>query len=540
MPDLGGIAGRAGANLVRLGRLGVGRAALTRRAPFWLLIKLAPPLDDTRPLGRLWTRDRVPALIDALRALETAARDRRVAGVVLRLAGAPRRLADAMSLRRAVERVRAAGKPVAAYGERIGLAEFWVASGADRLWLPETGSLHLVGLRREGLFLGRLLEQLHVRPDVVRVGSYKTAAETFTRTGMSPEQREQVEAYLDDLYTELVQAVARGRALEPDAVRERIDAGPYGAPAAVASGLADGCLFPDEVEERLAEWVPESRSRGDGAARARLVDVSLYEALHVSDPGWRPLWRDLPHVAYVAVGGVIRRRAGLLGISVESVRILCERLRRDARVRAVVLRITSPGGDALASDLLWRALRVLRREKPVVVSMGEVAASGGYLAAVAADSLLAEAATLTGSIGVVGGKLNLEGLYERLGIGRDAVERGRRAGMLADSRGFTEDERAAMRRELDSVYEIFLRRVEEGRPLSRADVERAAQGRVFSGARAHALGLVDALGGPLEALREARARAGIAEGQRAIVDVLPRRLPLEGLRGLLGMGVRIR
>jgi protease-4 len=209
-------------------------------------------------------------------------------------------------------------------------------------------------------------------------------------------------------------------------------------------------------------------------------------------------------------------------------------------VRGIVLRITSPGGDALASDLLWRALSVAKREKPLVVSMGEVAASGGYLAAVAADSVFAEAATLTGSIGVIGGKLDLGGLYDRLGVGRDAVERGRRAGLLTDARGFTPDERAAVRREMEAVYDVFLRRVEQGRKLARPELERVAQGRIWSGARALGLGLVDALGGPLEAIREVRARAGLAVGEPAVLDVFPRGVSWEALRSLLGRSESVR
>jgi len=529
---------RAGVDAVRAGRLVVARSALSRRAPFWLALRLEPPLDETRAAGAPWRRARGPTLLEALRATDAAARDPQVAGVVVRLAGAPAGWAAAAALRRALDAVRAAGKPVVAYGERIGQPEYFVASGADRLWLPETGSLALVGLRSEGVYLKGLLDRLDVRADVVRVGSHKTAAEALTRQGMSPESREQVEAYLDDVFAELVDAIARGRRLEPAAVRARIDAGPYGARGACEAGLADACRYPDELEAALAELAPatgEPPAQG-GPPRARLVDAIGYDALRAGDPGWRPLLRDLPHVAYLAAGGAIHRRASLGGISAESWVSLLRRLREDALVRAVVLRIASPGGDALASDLLWRALRTLRGEKPVVVSMGEVAASGGYFAAVGGDVVLAEATTLTGSIGVVGGKLDAGGLLERLGIGSDGVERGARAGLATPTRGFTPDERAAVRREMEEVYDVFLRRVEEGRGLARAELEPLAQGRIWSGRRALGLRLVDALGGPLEAIAEARARAGLAAEERFVLDVFPRHAPFEALRGLARVG----
>src|SRR5690606_15000821 len=362
---------RLALDAARAARLLAARGARTRGGPFWLLLRLEPPLADTRAGAASWRRPRGPTLLEALRAADAAARDPQVAGVVVRLAGAPASWSAAESLRRALDAVRAAGKPVVAYGERIGQPEYLVAGGAGRLWLPETGSLALVGLRSEGVYLKELLDRIDVRADVVRVGSHKTAAETLTRRGMSPESREQIGAYVDEVYATLVDAITRGRKLAPDAVRAAIDAGPYGARRACEAGLADGCRYPDELEGALVELAPTTAGSParSGAVRARLDDAVTYDGLRAGDPGWRPLARDLPHVAFLAASGAIHRRAPLGGISAESWPPLLRRLREDAAVRAVVLRITSPGGDALASDLLWRALRVLREEKPVVVSM---------------------------------------------------------------------------------------------------------------------------------------------------------------------------
>jgi protease-4 len=239
----------------------------------------------------------------------------------------------------------------------------------------------------------------------------------------------------------------------------------------------------------------------------------------------------------VLAQGSIGRGEGGRGISAEGMGALLDGLREDEAVRGVLLRIDSPGGDALASDLLHRRIEALVDVKPVVVSMGDVAASGGYYMAAAADQIFAEAGTVTGSIGVVGGKLNLEGLYERLGISKDGVQHGARAGLLSEARGFTPDERAAVRREMESMYETFLDRVGAGRQLDRKALDAVAQGRIFSGREAQGRGLVDTLGGPLEALRALEGLAGFSPDEPYALLTLPRpqRLP-EWVGQALGSG----
>jgi len=236
-----------------------------------------------------------------------------------------------------------------------------------------------------------------------------------------------------------------------------------------------------------------------------------------------------PRIAVLFASGAITRGERGRGIASHAAEEMLTALAQDERVRGVVLRIDSPGGDALASDLLWRAVRALRREKPVVASVAEIAASGGYYIASAADCVIAERSSLTGSIGVIGGKVDLSGLFARIGVGLDAVERGARAGMHSAARGFTDEERELVRDEMRALYEVFVARVAEGRGLAAAAVERAAQGRVFTGGRALGLGLVDALGGPLEALAEVRRRAGLSRAEPVLVDLHPRVSALRAL-----------
>ena len=264
-----------------------------------------------------------------------------------------------------------------------------------------------------------------------------------------------------------------------------------------------------------------------------ILELASYLRGVVMDPGWRPLLKDLPRLAYVVATGNVVRGTSRSGIGSEPMSRLLARLRKDPRTTGVVLRVDSPGGDAVASDLLYRAVELTAREKPVVVSMGEVAASGGYYLAAAAHAIWIEPGSLTGSIGVVGAKLNLEGLYRRLGIGRDGVEMGARAGLYSDARGFTPDERRAVGDEMQALYDVFVKRVAAGREMAIDAVERVAEGRIWSGRDALEVGLVDALGGPLEAIDDARQRAGIGEGERYQLEVLPRRPRLPDVRALL-------
>jgi protease-4 len=529
----GAVVARLGANAARGVRRLVERVTLPRDGNPWLLVRLGGELAEILPPRLPFQRPpQHPTLLEALSSLERAAEDPRIAGILLRFTEPLHGMSGALSLRRAVDRVRECGKPVVAFGDSYTAPSLLVASGASRVYLPESGSVLLVGLRFDGFFLRGLFEHLGVNPEVVRVGTHKTAGERFTRDSMSAEEREQLEALADDLYEPLVEGLATGRGLDPAAVRSRIDEGPYSARAAEEAGLVDGCRYPDEVEAELSELAPDTAT-DPRTGRPRALDVATYHPLRVADAGWRPLLGDVPRFAYVVGRGTIHRGRGLRGMAADTVRELLDGLRRDEGVSGVVLRIDSPGGDAVASDLIWRSVRLLAAEKPVVVSMSEVAASGGYYVAAAADAVFAEATTVTGSIGVVGGKLDMEGLYRKVGISRDAVERGARAGLLSEARGFTADERAAMQELFGAMYGTFLDRVAEGRGLAREDVAGVAQGRVWSGARARGHGLVDALGGPLEALGEVARRAGLAERERYLLELHPRLPQLPGVLDLL-------
>jgi len=522
-----GLPGRLLSNAGRAARLGVARIAL-RQAPFVLRLRVASPLPELAPSLFLTGAEPSLSLLETLLVLRHAARDPEVAAIAVRLEGPPGGLARTLSLRRAIADA-ARQKPVLVWAESLSAEELLAASAATRLLVPESGGVFLIGLRYEGVFLRDLLDKVGVAPEVVRIGAFKSAGEMFTRSSLSPEQRAQLEALLDDHFTALVEGIAEGRGLEPGAVRELVEAGPFTAPAARAARLVDDCRYPDEVPDQLRELAPALAGRDP----LPFVDARTYLALRAADPGWAPLGRELPGLVYVVARGSIVRGRGRRGVACDTYRRLLDRLAEDERVSAVVLRLDSPGGEVVASDLLWRAVQQLGREKPVVASLGDTAASGGYYVAAAASAIVAEAATVTGSIGVVGGKLDLSGLYERLGVGRDGVERGARAGLFSEARGFSPEERKVVREGMESAYERFVARVAEGRALAPERVLEAAGGRVWSGGAAHARGLVDTLGGPLEAIAEALRRAGLDPEGRVALGVAPRLPRFAGVRDWL-------
>jgi len=513
-----------------------GALALPKGGGFWVRLRVEAPFSEL-PGGLTLpgAPPLPPLLVTVLEALDVAARDPRVHGVFVRIAGSPGGFAATETLRRSLRAVRDAGKPVVVYADRLGAEELLLASVATRIVMPEAGSVFLVGLRAESFFWKGLLDRFGVRPDVVRVGDFKSAAESFTRTSMSDAQREQLEVLLDDQFTVLVEGLAEARDLSEADVRALIDRGPYGADAAREAGLITDCLFPDQLEALLADLSGLPAPGPGGENPVPSVDVAGYHANRAGLGGWAPLLRERPRIAYLVAAGTIRSGSGSRGVCSDAYRRLLHRLQLDDRIRGVVLRIDSPGGDALASDLIWRSVEQLNAEKPVVVSMGAVAASGGYYIAAAADAIVAERTTLTGSIGVVGGKVDLSGLAENAGVGHEAIDRGERAGLLSPVRAFSPDERAVLRDEMRSMYDRFLGRVAEGRELEVERVRKLASGRVWSGVQAREHELVDLLGGPLEAVAEVKRRAGLMPSDPCELELHPRRPRLGSLlRGLGG------
>lgn len=477
---------------------------------------------------------RPPLLANVLEVMRYAQRDEQVQGVLLKLGPGSLGWAKVSALARALGRLREAGKRVVAYAENTGNAGAWLGAMADHFWMAPEGRLDLLGVRMEVPFLRRALEKLQIEPDVISAGRYKSAAETLERSSMSRAAREALEAVVERLYEALIDGLASGSAGSAERAREWIDNGPYLAVQAQEIGLVDELVYADEVPQRLAALAP-GNGEPEAGHEARLVSAASYARVARPRFQWQPVLGEANELAVVVLQGLILPGAG----SSRGIVGLLGRLAQSDNVRAVVLRIDSPGGDPLASDLIWRAVGKLAEKKPVVASLGDTGASGGYYVAMAANEIIAEPTTLTGSIGVVMASLKFDAFLEQLGVSFDAVERGRHAGIYDPVRARTEEERALLRRQIELLYTDFVRKAAKDRGLSEEVLDRVAQGRVWTGSHAKEHALVDQLGGLDVALARVRELSGLEPEagrvvQYAVSPVAARFLrssPLERARG---------
>jgi protease-4 len=454
----------------------------------------APPLD---PLSRFSARG--PALATLLLQLDMAAVDSRVRGVLVHVRGLELGYARVQELRAALSRVRAAGKKVVALLDMQSLnatREYYLASAADEVFLDPGALAPLAGIAGQYLHLAGLFEKLGIRVEYERVGRFKSAVEMFADREMSDPARRMTTAIIDGVYRQIVLGIAESRELEPERVEALIDTAPATGDEYVEAGLADGVAGRDAVLEQ-----------------AGLKDVEELEVQEYASVDPRSLGlRGGPQVALIfGDGSIVQTRSGPFGRSFAS-DVLGEALddaAEDGQVKAIVLRINSGGGSALASEQLWRKLRKVREKKPVVVSMADAAASGGYYVASGADAIVAEPATLTGSIGVFMLRPSFAQLYEKLDIGVEVISRGRYAGVAGSDLPLSEEQRERTAAYVQATYRDFLRRISEGRGTGVDELDRLGRGYVWLGSAALENGLVDELGGMHEAVQLAKKRAGI-------------------------------
>ncbi len=492
---------------------------MKKKKRYYLKLHLKGEIVEGRPEHGLLSRKTRTALHDLLRVLHNAARSPRVAAALLTMDNLSAGWARLSDLRRALLKFRESGKPIYAFVASGGNAEYYVASACDRVYMPPAASLHLVGLASEVFFFRDVLDRLGLEAQVQSVGEFKSAGEMLTRTGMSGPAREQLEALLDDFSREFCGALAAGRGFSPEDMAAAVNSGPYGAREAASLKLLDGICYGDELEGKLSETLGtpvECVESGHYLDRAGFVKRLLT---------WRRPRIGIIDVLGTIAGGETRRdHAGRQIAGAETLRGFIEHARKSRRVRAVVLRVDSPGGTGVASDELWRELSLLAGAKPLVVSFGDVAASGGYYIAAPGTLILAEPTSVTGSIGVLGGKVIARDLMARLSVHREAVRRGEHAEFDSLFTPFSPTEMERLQRQLDEFYrEDFVKKVAAGRKMSEQDVDQAGRGRVWSGLRAQKLGLVDRVGGILEAVAEARRLAAIPDAKKVRVAHYQRR-----------------
>ncbi|HET7074682.1 MAG TPA: signal peptide peptidase SppA [Mycobacterium sp.] len=484
-------------------------------------LRSAPPeTTGLDPLAIITGGSRPMALRDVVAAIHRAAEDPRVAGLIARVQLAASPPAVVQELREAIAAFSAV-KPSLAWAETYpGTLSYYLASAFGEVWMQPSGSVGLIGFASNATFLRDALAKAGIEAQFVARGEYKSAANLFTEDGFTDAHREAVTRMLESLQEQVWQAVAQSRKIDPAALDELADRAPLLRDDAVASGLVDRIGFRDEAYARIAELVgvedvsdEESPprlylARYAGAARARLA------------PPMPPVpgRRTKPTLAVVTIdGAIVNGRGGPqflpLGTSNVGGDTIAAALREaaaDDSVSAIVLRVDSPGGSVTASETIWREVKRAReRGKPVVASMGSVAASGGYYVSMGADAIVADPGTITGSIGVITGKLVVRDLKDRLGVGSDTVRTNANADAWSVDAPFTPQQRAHREAEADLFYTDFVTRAAEGRKLTTEAVEVVARGRVWTGADALARGLVDELGGFRTAVRRAKVLAGL-------------------------------
>jgi len=493
-------------------------------------------------------RREMSSLHHVLSGLQKAETDPSVKGLLIRMDRPRMGRSMAQDLVEAIRSFREAGKFTYVHADDYSGTACYLASPSDHVTIDPTGSVYLLGVRAQAMYFKEMLDRIGVKPVFIAKGKYKTAPEAFTRKGSSDAHRTMIEDIIDRFYDNLVTTIARNRDVDEETVRSWIEHGIYSAENAQEAGLVDEMGYEktvrDRIEDRLDGRVVFDDEYGD--PETDRPDLSSLTGLM---SWWSKLMSppeddadDHPRIALLYASGTImsgERSSPNRRVAAGAFTDLVDRLRTDDRVKAVVLRVNSPGGQGGASDRIWHALRTLRKAKPVIVSMGDYAASGGYYIAAAGDTIFARKTTLTGSIGVFGGLVNARPMLDKLGIQVETFSKGPHATLGLPFSKPTDADVRLIREQITRFYRTFLKRVSVGRGMTEQAVHEAAQGRVWTGAQAREQGLVDRLGGLREALSFARETADLPADLP--VEVYPEKQSYgEALRQALGLSSQLR
>jgi protease IV len=494
-------------------------------------IKLKGGLAEGNSAGSPFGGD-LNSLNDILRRLGQAQRDKEIHAVILEIRELAVGRGKLNEIRSAIRTLRDSGKRVTASLEMATTPDYLVACACDQIIMPESGDLVLPGIRAELTFYKRLFEKFDITVDMLQVGDFKGAAEPYTRDSMSPAFRSQLEAVLGDYFEQMVEDIAAARGLPKERVKELIDQGMFTSADAKRVGLIDHIAYPSHFDEE--------RICGCQHAKVTIVEDYAKKAVDTDFSGMTGFVKLLELMSggkntsatskgkkiglVYAMGAITsgKSASSFMGESTMGSDTIVEALREaseDENVSAIVFRIDSPGGSALASDIIWNEIQKI--EKPVIASMGDVAGSGGYYIAMGCDKIYAEPGTLTGSIGVVGGKLALGKAMERFGLTTDVIAMGKNSGLFSANSPFTESERTAWQQMMNETYRLFTTKAAAGRKMTVDELQKLAGGRVWSGRQAKANGLIDEVGTLKDAIAEAQRRGGLEVKDNPELLILP-------------------
>lgn len=464
-------------------------------------------------LAALYLRPTALSMYDIWSNFQKAKKDPRIKGIVLRLGYLVCDWAKVNEIRELVTDFRSSGKKVYVYiSESVEFdKEYYLATACDKIVLHPQGMLVINGIGGYVPFVKHTLDKLGIQAEVEHVEEYKTAYHMFTKEGLTPAHREMLDSIYKSIYSQYVQTVAEARGKTPEEVRELLDHGFFQGKQAQEANLVDELLYEDQFQDLLL----------DGQRSVHTINHNQYLKSKIKSYGFDKGRK----IALIYGTGTIISGEGMysmMGSATISRQI--RRARKDRSIAAIVFRVDSPGGSAVASDTIWREVTLAKREKPFIVSMSDLAGSGGYQVAMAAHKIVAHPQTLTGSIGVIFAKLNLSRLYEKLGITAEQIQYGERADMFTTFRSATPDERRLLRQEILRMYDHFVTTAAEGRNLSKEEIQKVAKGRVWTGSQALSHGLVDELGGLSRAIALAKELAGIPENASVRLQVWPKKI----------------
>jgi protease-4 len=457
-----------------------------------------------------------PTLKEVRDLLKKAAVDKRVTAIVLKPGGMGAGWAKSEEIRAGLEEFRRSKKPLLAWLQVAGMRQYYVATAADKLYLAPEGMLDVKGLRAEVMFFKDTLGKIGVEADLEHIGKFKSYSEPFTETRMSEPFREVTNSILDTVFDHFLTTVSRARRMQPGDLRAALDQGPFLPPAAVQAGLADGLKYEDEVFDEVKTLTK--------AKIIKKLKPEDYNKISLESLG---LAGGSKVALVYAVGDILRGEEDLSPFSGEQslgADTICRVLREvaeDKSIKGVIVRVDSPGGDSIASDQIWREMNLLSKKKPTVISMSDAAASGGYYLSMSGDPIVAYATTYTGSIGVVFGKLSLRGLYDKIGLRKEILSRGKNAEIDSDYRRFTPAEREKVVAEIRQVYRDFVEKVAAARRRPYEEIDQLAQGRTWMGVQAKRHGLVDEIGGFDRALALLKEKAKLKPEDKVTLVTYP-------------------